>query len=370
MKNQITKAKASGRTRKIIKKIILIFLLLGIAAGFILFSAYTAAIIGENFVQALLSPVLFLLAPIFALYKLFKGHHHRLGLSFALTGAIYWFISFILILGASSRTIEILNEHGNWFLDFSSTEKREKGDLLLSRFLKKITGNRGEVPFIYKDGSIIISATIYNGNHHFTGNFILDTGATISTINNNTFEKLKLSRGNSSMAVQTAGGSRELPVILLDKVEIGNNKISPLVFSICDNCSGPGISGLIGLNFTSRFQTIIDNKKAIIQFKKIDHWIDQRNEIEPFLEIDSIYGVQDEDTFIINAKTTNQAKLPIEGIVFEITLYNQKKQVIDRLRTRIALLKPGNSKKIEVTTDKNTQIENFEVRLERAFWKN
>ncbi|MDA3863445.1 MAG: retropepsin-like aspartic protease [Deltaproteobacteria bacterium] len=370
MKNQITKSKVPGRTRKIIKKSILFFLLLGIAVGFILFSAYTAAIIGENLVQALLSLVLFLLLPVFALYKVFKDHRHRLGLSFALTGAIYWFISLILILGATSRTIEILDKHGNWFLSFSSDNKRQKGDQLLSRLLKKISLNREEIPFIFRDGSIIIAATLYNNNHSFTGNFILDTGATISTLNNKAFEKLKLSRSKSSMTVQTAGGARELPVILLDKVEIGNNKISPLVFSVCDNCSGPGIAGLIGLNFTSRFQTIIDNKKAIIKFKKIDHWIDQRNEIEPFLEIDSIYGTQSKDTFVISAQATNQSKLPVEGIVFEITLYDQKKHIIDKIRTRIALLEPGTSKKIKVTTDKNTLIDNFDVRLERAFWKN
>ena len=120
------------------------------------------------------------------------------------------------------------------------------------------------------DAAIIVSVKI-NGRGPY--DFVLDTGATFTCVDDKLADELKLPEwkgGFGTVVVGPAGGTMRL--LKVDTLEVGDAKASDLAACSIDlNRIAPpglGIHGLVGLNFLKQYRVTIDFEKKSLRLEK------------------------------------------------------------------------------------------------------
>ena len=120
------------------------------------------------------------------------------------------------------------------------------------------------------DAAIIVSVKI-NGRGPY--DFVLDTGATFTCVDDELADELKLPEwkgGFGTVVVGPAGG--EMRLLKIDTLEVGGAKASSLAACSIDlNRIAPpglGIHGLVGLNFLKSYRVTIDFEKKSLRLEK------------------------------------------------------------------------------------------------------
>ena len=94
--------------------------------------------------------------------------------------------------------------------------------------------------------------------------FIIDTGATTTTIPSRMARALGLdTAGADKVAVDTAGGRVIVPRVRLDSVDVAGAVVTGVTVLVLD-LEGQGESGLLGLNFLNNFRYEIDNARGTL----------------------------------------------------------------------------------------------------------
>ena len=120
------------------------------------------------------------------------------------------------------------------------------------------------------DAAIIVSVKI-NGQGPY--DFVLDTGATFTCVDNELADQLKLPEWKGSFGTVVVGpGGGSMRLLKIDTLEVGDAKASGLtVCSIDLNRIAPpglGIKGLVGLNFLKSYRVNIDFEKKLLRLEK------------------------------------------------------------------------------------------------------
>lgn len=116
---------------------------------------------------------------------------------------------------------------------------------------------------IEMSGSIVIIPVILNRS--LKTYMIMDTGSSLTTVTPRIAKKLGL-KSLSTVSVMTANGTIMVPLARLGSLKIGNAEVHSLMATVqtFPLGLGPRISGLLGLNFLSRFHTSIDPRRQLL----------------------------------------------------------------------------------------------------------
>lgn len=120
-----------------------------------------------------------------------------------------------------------------------------------------------QIPFQKRGSSVLLPAKV---NGQSIGFFILDTGATYTTISRLVAGKLGISIvGGGSVNLITANGVVQAPLALLDEVEIGGATSLHVPAVVHDLPNAPqNLVGLLGLSFLERFRVNLDMTSGIL----------------------------------------------------------------------------------------------------------
>ena len=118
---------------------------------------------------------------------------------------------------------------------------------------------------------------------------MIDTGATYTTLPRHLLEDIGVVVSETeapTVTLQTASGSREAIMVVLDKVWLGDQTVEGVTIAVCDACEGRTTVGLLGLNVTRGFNLTIDSDLRMVIFdKRTQH--DRKLDADPFVDIDS-----------------------------------------------------------------------------------
>ncbi len=114
---------------------------------------------------------------------------------------------------------------------------------------------------------------------------LFDTGATFTTLDRGVLQRLgvRVPADAPTARFQTANGEIESPLVLLDRVWLGDRAIEGVTVAVCDDCSGPRTAGLLGLNVTRNFEATLDHEIQEIALRHsgsadrhldVTHWLD------------------------------------------------------------------------------------------------
>ena len=123
------------------------------------------------------------------------------------------------------------------------------------------------VPMALKPKALFIQVKI---NNKATGHFILDTGATYTTISKGMARQLGLNlEGGEKIAITTANGELEVPKVRLKTVAVNGIKATDVEATVMDFGEGNSFAGLLGLSFIQHFKLTLDPKNGQMLFEPI-----------------------------------------------------------------------------------------------------
>ncbi len=120
------------------------------------------------------------------------------------------------------------------------------------------------------DAAIIVPVKI-NGRGPY--DFVLDTGATFTCLDDEFADELKLPEWKGSFGTVVVGpGGGGMKLLKVETLEVGNARATGLAACSIDlNRMAPpglGIKGLVGLNFLKSYRITIDFEKKLLKLEK------------------------------------------------------------------------------------------------------
>ena len=119
-----------------------------------------------------------------------------------------------------------------------------------------------QVPFQTRGTSVLVPAKV---NGQLVGFFILDTGATFTSVSRQVADVLGISRRDGSVRLITASGVIQAPLALLEEVDVGGavaRHVPAVIHDLPD--APPSIVGLLGLSFLQRFRVNLDLTSGVL----------------------------------------------------------------------------------------------------------
>ena len=119
-----------------------------------------------------------------------------------------------------------------------------------------------QVPFQRQGPSVLVPGKV---NGQLVGYFILDTGATFTLVSRAAADSFGIVKGGSTVRLATASGTIQVPLTLLEEVEVGGAVARHVAAVIHDLPNmPPTIIGLLGLSFLERFRVNLDLTSGLL----------------------------------------------------------------------------------------------------------
>lgn len=120
-----------------------------------------------------------------------------------------------------------------------------------------------KVPIVHQGSALLVQGRV---NEQMDTLFLVDTGATFCVLTRATADRLGLTeRSGSMVAVHTAAGPIEAPLIHLDLIQVGDAEARN-VEAIIHDVPGlpPTVGAIIGLSFLNQFKVEIDPVERVM----------------------------------------------------------------------------------------------------------
>ncbi len=117
-------------------------------------------------------------------------------------------------------------------------------------------------------GDLMVVKGVLNGN--LAVNFVVDTGASYTTISRATAAALKIELGGTPtmLSFNTANGVIQAPLATLRSMDIGGLELKDVTVAVHDVFPDTAVAGLLGLNFLSNFRLDIDSQSGLLNLQK------------------------------------------------------------------------------------------------------
>lgn len=138
-----------------------------------------------------------------------------------------------------------------------------------SRVEVPVDSAAGEVKFALEGpgGAALVVPVMINGQGPF--DFVLDTGATLTCIDQRLARRLELEEERGVRGIGAGmGAAGRISLVRLDSLRIGQARASELMACALDlrhtESVGLGIDGLIGLNFLKSYRVTVDFQREVL----------------------------------------------------------------------------------------------------------
>ena len=128
----------------------------------------------------------------------------------------------------------------------------------------------GEVPLRVagRGGAVLLVGVHINGAGPY--NLVLDTGATLTCIDERLVRELGLPRKTGAIGLGAGvGGSGRVALVQVDSIRVGSSAVTGLTACVLDlrhlrELGAGGVHGLLGLNFLSAFHVTLDFEQRLM----------------------------------------------------------------------------------------------------------
>lgn len=128
----------------------------------------------------------------------------------------------------------------------------------------------GEVPLRVagRGGAVLLVGVHINGTGPY--NLVLDTGATLTCIDERLARELALPRKTGAVGLGAGvGGSSRVTLVQVDSIRVGSSTVANLTACVLDlrhlrDLGAGGVNGLLGLNFLSTFHVTLDFEQRLM----------------------------------------------------------------------------------------------------------
>lgn len=124
------------------------------------------------------------------------------------------------------------------------------------------------LPLNTEDKAILVDVAM-NGKEEVYGSFILDTGATYTSITREMARKMGLdTKRGATISITTANGKIDVPKVVIPRVSVNGLEAHNVEAVVVDLNTGSQFSGMLGLSFIRHFQVTIDHAAGRLIFRR------------------------------------------------------------------------------------------------------
>lgn len=200
--------------------------------------------------------------------------------------------------------------------------------------------------------------------------YLYDTGASITTVDKATLDKLgvQIPPNAATIRTSTANGVVEVPLIVLDSIDVGGARVTGgFTVSQCEPCSDGRKIGLLGLNFSRRYLTTLDEgSKKLRLVPRVDA-LDHRFDLEPFLQYQGVKGTMRSGAFYVSGTVYNRSPRTAHNVKVAAILANASDKEIGRVSGKIGSIPAGGTTQFQFH-GKAPAFSKFYLELEGADW--
>jgi clan AA aspartic protease (TIGR02281 family) len=139
----------------------------------------------------------------------------------------------------------------------------------LSQSIYRGTASQVAVPLKSNKNALIVDATLTQGPARTDGAFIIDTGATYTSISQEMAQQLGMNLNNSeTVFITTANGRIEVPKVTIQTLNVNGLEAHNVEATVIPVRKGSSFSGLLGLSFIRQFVVTIDPAANQLIFRR------------------------------------------------------------------------------------------------------
>ena len=125
-----------------------------------------------------------------------------------------------------------------------------------------------ETKVTVKDNQVLVPVTLAYGGKEVQVSLLLDTGASITTLNRESVKKFRYAEPSKAKLIVPGGKTIDADVIQLSYIRVGPHKIRNLQAGIIDHKGMPvEFQGLLGMNFLREVDYKIDFQRQVIVWR-------------------------------------------------------------------------------------------------------
>jgi predicted aspartyl protease len=200
--------------------------------------------------------------------------------------------------------------------------------------------------------------------------YLYDTGASLTTVDKATLDKLgvQIPPNAATIRTSTANGVVEVPLIVLDTIDVGGARVTGgFTVSQCEPCSDGRKIGLLGLNFTRRYLTTLDESSKKLRLVPRVNALDHRFDVEPFLQYQGVKGSMRSGAFYVSGAVWNRAPRAASNVKVVAILVDKNEKEIGRVPGRIGTLPAGGTTQFQFS-GRAPAFAKFYLELDGADW--
>jgi len=126
-----------------------------------------------------------------------------------------------------------------------------------------------KTPIVISRNRILVPVTIKYSNKEITNMLLLDTGASITTVNQSVADQLNINTGKSSAVMVAGGGIIRTKIVKVQQIKVGPKILKDPEIMVLEQKGVPlDFQGLLGQNFLKLFSFTIDYDNSVIRWKE------------------------------------------------------------------------------------------------------
>ena len=226
-----------------------------------------------------------------------------------------------------------------------------------------------QVSFEREGSAVVVPVRLSGPAGEVTVKMIFDTGATLTTLNSATLNRLGLVVDSSAPTVEshTANGTVRRQLTLIQGASLGGARVSrPLTVGLCDLCAKDKVVGLLGLNFSRNFLMTMDHDDGRIVLKPKVPPPDHTFDVQHFVKLDNARGIWRGRTLTVDLVVRNLAPLALRDV--QITATVEGPGGTGMVRGILAKVPARGSTPLHMSGKLPSRGKSFKLKLEKALW--
>jgi hypothetical protein len=200
--------------------------------------------------------------------------------------------------------------------------------------------------------------------------FILDTGASYSTLNASALASLGIEVPADAPVkrMQTAGGEAEGRIVLVDAVTVGAQRREGVAFWVCEPCAVGDAVGLMGLNVWQGYLLTIDPVDQTVFLQPREGQTSRNLDVEPYLDIRAISSRVGDGELVVDLELGNRAARPVRQAVVLVTAMDERGREVGAFTVDAGEVPAGATQTTTGSMPQALKVESVRLELLDAWW--